>query len=115
MKEMLSCLQYVPANQIWSEAKPHIDAGERPGLVRGYNVEVTTRSGNVDWMSCAWIHGTIEQYLADEFTQYWYADCGVTPTGRISFRGYGLEEYDFDEGDTFIVLCDENGNRIKEG
>ncbi len=114
MKQVMSCLQYVPANEIWSTATSFIDEGERRGLVRGYNVEVTTRDGKVDWMSCVWIHGTIEEYLKDEYTGYWYADCGVTPTGRISFRGYGMEEYDYEERDTFIIHCDADGNPIQE-
>jgi hypothetical protein len=29
-------------------------------------------------------------------------DCGVTPTGRVSFRGYGVERYDPGERDTYI-------------
>ena len=95
-------LVLVPAKEIWPNATSYIDNGEKPGYVRGYNVEVVTRDGKIDWMSCVWIRGTILDYLHDEYTDYWYLDCGVTPTGRISFRGYGVERYDHEERDTFI-------------
>ena len=95
-------LTYVPAKEIWPNAISYEDNGEKPGYVRGYNVEVT-KNGKVDWMSCVWIHHTIEDYLNDKYTKYWYSDCGVTPTGRISFRGYGEEHYDPEERDTFVV------------
>lgn len=41
-------ITYVPANEIWPNAKSYIDKGYQPGLVRGYNVEVTTRDGKLD-------------------------------------------------------------------
>ena len=28
---------------------------------------------------------------------------GLVPTGRICFHGYGREEYDFEERETFII------------
>ncbi len=94
--------EYVPANEIWPNAKVYIDKGYKSGLVRGYNVEVT-KNGVTDWMSCEYIHGEPEEELFDEFHQFWYRDCGVIPTGRISFRGYAREEYDLEERDFFVI------------
>lgn len=95
-------LTYVPAKDIWPNAENYEDNGLKFGYVRGYNVEVS-KNGKIDWMSCVWIKDTIEDYLNDEFTKYWYSDLGVVPTGRISFRGYGTEKYDYRERDTFVT------------
>ena len=111
---MQSCFVYVPANEIWSTATSYVDEGIRTGLVRGYNVEVAKSDGTTDWMSATYIRGTIEEYLEEEFTKWWYSDLGVTPTGRICFRGYGIEEYDDYERETFILTCDPEGNIIEE-
>ena len=98
-------LTYVSAKEIWPNSESYEDNGLKPGYVRGYNVEVT-KNGQTDWMSCVWIKDTIEDYLADDFTKWWYSDLGVTPTGRISFRGYGIEENDLSERDYFITgIC----------
>ena len=95
-------LVFVPAQEIWPNSTSYVDNGEKIGYVRGYNVEVKTKDGKIDWMSCVWIRTSIEDYLNDEFTKFWYQDCRVTPTGRISFRGYGVERYDPEERDTLI-------------
>ena len=97
--------EMVPAQTIWPNSQSFIDKGQIPGYVRGYNVEVV-KNGKTDWMSCTWIHGTIEDYVNEESTQFWYQDLGVNPTGRISFRGYGVEKYDPSERDYFITnIC----------
>ena len=94
--------EYVPANEIWPNATTYIDKGYKPGLVRGYNVECINKDGNPYWFSCEYIHGDPDEELFDDFHMSWYADCGCTPTGRISFRGYGVEVYDACERDYFI-------------
>lgn len=114
MKKTLSCFEYVPANEIWPTATPYTDKGIREGLVRGYNVEVRKADGTTAWMSCVYIRGTIDGYLKDEFTKFWYSDLDVTPTGRICFRGYGIEEYDCVEREVFINPCDDEGNLISQ-
>ncbi len=97
--------EHVPANTIWPNAENYVDNGHKEGYLRGYNVEVTTRKGKTDWMSCVWVR-SIDDYVADPFTKLWYQDLGVTPTGRVSFRGYGMEKYDYAERDTCIVgIC----------
>ena len=104
--------EYVPANEIWPTATPHMNYGHKSGLVRGWNVEVKKHTGEVFWMSAVYIHEGIEEYVNSEFTQFYYNDLGVVPTGRICFRGYGIEEYDSVERETFITPCDSNGNVI---
>lgn len=99
----MKILEYVPANEIWPNSKSYIDKGYKSGLVRGYNVEVTTRDGKLDWFSCEYIWGEPGEELFDDFHMSWYADCGCEPTGRISFRGYGREEYDAYERETFVI------------
>lgn len=100
---MMKITEYVPANEIWPNSKFHIDKGYLSGLVRGYNVEVITRDGKLDWFSCEYIWGEPSEELFDEFHMSYYSDCGCKPTGRISFRGYGREEYDLEERETFVI------------
>lgn len=100
---MFKNIEYVPANEIWPNAKVNIDHGYKSGLVRGYNVEVINRDGKLDWFSCEYIHGEPQEELFDEFHNYWYSDCGCKPTGRICFRGYGREEYSIEDRETYIV------------
>lgn len=106
--------EYVNASDIWPTAENHIDLGEIPGLVRGYNIEV--KKGNiVDWMSASWFYGTPEAEYNDEFHRCYFEDLGVVPTGRICFRGYGSLEYDFEERDEIVRLCsDEDARRALE-
>lgn len=105
---MSRSIVYVPANEIWPNSKSHIDRGYKSGLVRGYNVEVMTKDGNLDWFSCEYIHGDPQEELFDDFHMSWYADCRCKPTGRVSFRGYGREDYDWEERDTFIIPLEDD-------
>ena len=96
--------EFVLASEIWPTAKNHIDKGYIQGLVRGYNIEVTkTKTNETFWMSCEYIHGEPNEELFDEFHRHYYLDLGVEPTGRICFRGYGREQYDWEERDTYII------------
>lgn len=104
---MITVTEYVPANKIWPNAKAHVDRGYQPGLVRGYNVEVITHDGKLDWFSCEYIHSEPWEELFDDFHMRWYAGCNCKPTGRISFRGYGREDYDPDERETFIIPVED--------
>ena len=100
---MFKITAYVNASEIWPTAENHKDIGYKPGLVRGYNIEVTTSKGITDWMSCEYIDGNPEEVFNDDYHTWSREDYGFTPTGRICFRGYGREEYDFDEHETFII------------
>ena len=113
---MLKITKFVPASQIWSTAEDHVDMGEIDGLMRGYNIEVKVeKSGAVDWMSAEWILGDPETEFNDEYHKWSRADWGLKPTGRICFRGYGVEEYDSEERDTFInTISDEKAKLLKE-
>lgn len=100
---MFKITEFVPASSIWPTAEDHKDFGYKPGLVRGYNIEVTTTKGVTDWMSCEYIHGEPEEVFNDDYHSWSRADWGLTPTGRICFRGYGREEYDFEEREEFVI------------
>lgn len=106
--------EYVKASSIWETSKDYEDEGKVAGLVRGYNIEIETSDGRVDWYSCSWIHDDPEEYFNDEFHLWMYEEHGWTPTGRICFRGYGEEEYDFDEKDFFITNVGSLSDHIKE-
>ena len=95
--------EYVKASEIWPTAIDFEDKGPRPGLVRGYNPEIVTKDGKIDFMSCTYIDGEPEEYFYGELYQFYLADNGFELTGRICFRGYGCEEYDPDELDTYII------------
>lgn len=99
--------EYVNASSIWPTAKDHTDLGYIAGYVRGYNVEVATSDGENQWLTCSWIDNTPEQEFDDEFHRWYYAEHNWKPTGRICFRGYGVEEYDSDERDTFIKIVED--------
>lgn len=99
---MFTIKEYVPASEIWPTAKDCIDKGYKSGLVRGYNIEITTSDGKTDWLSCSYIHEDPAEYFDDEFHRWMYADHGWTPTGRICFRGYAREYYDAEERETFV-------------
>lgn len=87
-------LEYIPASEIWPGAKDYDYEGPKDSLVMGYNVEVRKADGTTSWDSCEYISVNIEEELNSEFKQWWYADRGVTPTGRICFRGYAVPNYD---------------------
>lgn len=95
---------FVPASEIWPTAENHVDRGMAPGLVRGYCVEVKLSDGRTDWWSSEWIQGEPETEFNDDFHTWMWREHCVTPTGRICFRGYGVEEYDFEERDTFVNM-----------
>lgn len=99
----LKIKEFVPASQIWPTAEDHVDFGEKRGLLRGYNIEVTTRKGVTDWMSADFIYGEPETVLNEDWRLEYRKDWGFKPTGRICFRGYYTEEYDPEERDTFVV------------
>lgn len=100
-------IKYVPANEIWPNAKPHMDKGYKPGLVRGYNVEGINSAGESYWFSSEFIHGNPNEELFDEMHMFWYSDCGYQPTGRICFRGYAREYYDEKERETFVKILED--------
>lgn len=98
--------EYVPANQIWPTAKVCEDIGYIAGYVRGYNIEVKDRRGRVDWLSTEWVVSA-EHEFDDDFHRFYFEEHGWTPTGRVSFRGYGIEEYDPAERDTFVRIVED--------
>lgn len=94
--------EMVPASQIWPTAKDFEDLGEIQGLMRGYNLEVNN-GDKIDWMSAEWVYGTPEEAFDDEYHRWSRNEWGLELTGRICFRGYGVERYDEEERDTYIV------------
>ena len=103
---MVKFTEYVNASSIWPTAKNHEDRGEKMGLLRGYNVEVR-KDGQVDWLSAEWIYGDPNVVFNDEFHTWRTAEHGFEYTGRICFRGYGIEEYDSEERDFYIVEIED--------
>ena len=99
---------YVPANEIWSTSPSHTDKGEKPGFVRGFNIEVIVSDGTRTWLSCEYIEGDPNEHFNDEFHLWYYNEHGWKPTGRITFRGYGIERYDYAERDTFIEPVEDD-------
>lgn len=105
--------EYVNATDIWATAKSYEDKGERDGFVRGYNVEVVTPDGRTDWLSCSWIYGDPNDHFNDDFHTWCRAEDGLEYTGRICFRGYGIEMWDFEERDYYIIMEDsEEGQAL---
>lgn len=104
---------YVPASEIWPTAENHVDKGMVFGLIRGYCVEVKLQDGSTDWWPCEWIHGEPETEFNDDFHTWMWNEHALEPTGRICFRGYGTEEYDFEERDYFVnMIPDEKAHEL---
>ena len=99
---MFNFNNYVPANEIWPNSLSHLDKGEKPGLVRGYNIEVTTKDNDKQWLSAEYIEGDPNEHFNDEFHLWYYTEHNWVPTGRITFRGYAIQKYDWEERDMFI-------------
>lgn len=111
---MFKIAEYVNASSIWPAAKDHVDFGNKSGLVRGYNIEVINSKGIAAWMSCEYIYGNPEDIFNDDFHVWMRADCGLTPTGRVCFRGYGRKEYDFEEREEFVIPVEIQINEEKK-
>ena len=108
----LKITEVVPSSQIWPTAEDHADIGEIHGMMRGYNIEVE-KDGVVDWMSAEWIYGDPEYAFNDDYHMFSREDWYLKPTGRICFRGYGSEEYDFEERDVFVnMISDEKARTL---
>lgn len=105
---MFKITEYVNASSIWPTAKDFQDFGAKPGLMRGYNIEVTNSKGVTDWMSCEYIYGEPEEVFNDDYHSWSRSDWGLVPTGRICFRGYGREEYDWEEREEYVVPVEVN-------
>jgi hypothetical protein len=104
--------EFVPANTIWETAKVYKDKGIIPGYLRGYNIEVTTTDGRTDWLSANYIWGEPEDALNDEYNLWRRSDWGWVPTGRITFRGYYTEHYDFEEREEYVVNADDVNEEV---
>ena len=100
--------EYVPANEIWEHATSFVDKGQMSGLMRGYNIEVTSKDNCTYWLSCCYTYEDPVDYFNDEFNSRFRKEHNLTPTGRICFRGYGREEYDTDERESYIIPVDIN-------
>lgn len=103
---------YVPASSIWPNAEDENDLGYIAGLVRGYNIEVEKSSGATMWLSCEYIHESVETEFDDEFHRFYFKEHGWTPTGRVCFRGYGYEKFDHYNKEAYIEKIDMTGERI---
>lgn len=111
---MFTLTQYVRASEIWPTAEDHIDHGYVPGLMRGYNLEVK-KGDVVDWLSAEWIGGEPNEEFNDGFHSWYHIEHGFVPTGRVSFRGYGVERYDAKERDFYIEdVTDDCALQIKK-
>ena len=104
---MFTIKEHVPANQIWSTAKSHTDKGFIAGYVRGYNIEVKLTDGSTEWLSSEWIENDPEIEFNDDFHQFYFKEHQWIPTGRICFRGYAIQRYDYEERDYYVELVDD--------
>lgn len=105
---MFKITEYVNASSIWPTAQDFQDFGPKPGLMRGYNIEVTTSKGVTDWMSAFFTYDEPEDELNQEWRIESRRDWGFVPTGRITFRGYYEERYDWEEREEYVVPVEVN-------
>ena len=90
---MFKIKEFVPTSQIWLTAEDHVDRGPVPGLLRGYNIEVECGPYH-EWLPAEWIKGDPETYFNSASHLWSRRHAGLKPTGRITFRGYGAEDFD---------------------
>lgn len=108
----LKIAEVVPASSIWPNVKSFQDKGIIQGYVRGYNIEVTTPEGITDWLSTTFIYGEPEDALNDEYNIWSRSDWGFVPTGRITFRGYYTEYYDFEDHEEYLKEATELNEEV---
>lgn len=67
-----------------------------PGMSRGFNIEYKMPDGRIDYSSCNFVKGEIDEMnpiVICDMDMVEYASGGV-PTGNAVFRGYYYEMYD---------------------
>lgn len=87
--------------------------GPIPTLLCGYNFEVVCHrkdytGPNPDFCSCTYYAGTPEELMSDNHEHYadFLSDMDLEPTGRVIFRGYYVERYDYEEHEEYVELVD---------
>ena len=103
MSTIVNKVMYVNASEVYPNGNDCSDCGFIAGLVRGYNIEVTEISTNKTfWLACVYTYSkSPEDLINDDFRQFHFIKQGYTPTGRVCFRGYGLELYSYN-GEEYI-------------
>ncbi len=104
--------EVVPASSIWPNVKSFEDKGAIDGYLRGYNIEVTTSKGITDWMSAHFFEGEPEEHFNGEFEVWHRKEWGFVPTGRITFRGYYTEHYDYEEREEYVKEAPELNEEV---
>lgn len=79
--------------------------GPIPGFVAGFNFEVIDKNGKIDYMSAYYMHEDPNDFISNLFYDYfeivrWN---GYEPTGRVVFRGYAKEYYDYEEREEYVI------------
>ena len=113
-KYILQIKEYVQPSSVWPEARDVEDKGPAPGILRGYNVEVTRYDDVTDWMSAQWISGEPEVTLNAQYNLWSRQYLGLVPTGRVIFRGYAIEGYDPVDEECYLFDCNADGNVEEE-
>lgn len=85
----------------WTDCETY--HGVIPGYSCGYNFEVKTRDGRIDFMSCTFDSREPEECAEDECQKDHMAFLGLTYTGRVIFRGYYEEHYDYEERESYYT------------
>lgn len=88
----------------WTDCETY--HGIIPGYHCGYNFEVKTRDGRVDFMACTFDTRSPEDFVEDEEQKDYMDYLGFVYTGRVIFRGYYEEHYDFEERDYYYTKVD---------
>ena len=113
----------------WNKGKNDIDyKGDIPGYMVGFCLEIKKADGSLGYASCQFVDKleNLTLYMADSYEEYNDIGCqkvpgmtradwdvfitwdlcdrdGNQPTGRVVFRGYFEEKYDFEERDNYYV------------
>lgn len=111
---MLRITEYVKPSTIWPNAKDYTDFGPIAGLLRGYNLEVTKIDGTTHWMTANWTYASNpEEFFNSKCNRRFREDMDLVPTGRVSFRGYSQEYWDYEDNDMYINrLSDEEVKKM---
>lgn len=94
----------VKNTEVFTDVVDFTNFGNLDEFVRGYSIEVKDNTEeSTYWLNMEYFYGEPEDYFTDYNHKLMYEYLNVTPTGRISFRGYGQETYDIENNRYYIT------------
>lgn len=116
---MMTIINLKDTNTGWTDEFEYATTQNIPGFLRGFNIEYERPDGDLDYGSCIWTYNDPDEnnfeFRCQIETVAMFGN--GRPTGRVVFRGYATEYYDYDEHETFVehVTPEKITRVIQEG